>query len=59
MNWAVEVTQLEAFSGKEAVAGHEVLVGWLQIIAFNFETPLVEVDWIFRLALAAGNDRQI
>jgi hypothetical protein len=34
--------QLKAFSGEEAVIGHEVLVGWLQIIAFNFETPLVE-----------------
>jgi hypothetical protein len=36
--------QLEAFSSEEAIAGHKVLMGWLQIIAFNFETPLMEYN---------------
>jgi len=36
------MTQFEAFSGKEAVASHEVLMVCRQIVAFNFKTPLVE-----------------
>jgi len=53
------MTQFEAFSGEEAVASHEVLMVSRQIVAFNFNAPLVEENRVLRFALAAGNDSKI